>query len=62
MCMKGIIDSSGDPINLSSIEQFKNIQKPDRFSVDIYIGMMWQFCQLQAEGQSLMRAATLCCA
>jgi len=39
-------------------------------NADMLIGKVWQFCQLRPEGgvlslskcQSLMRAATLCCA
>jgi len=31
-------------------------------NADMRIGEIRQFCQLQDEGQSLIRAATLCCA
>jgi magnesium chelatase family protein len=31
-------------------------------NADMRIGEICQFCQLQAEGQSLMRSATSCCA
>ena len=31
-------------------------------NADMRIGEIRQFCQLQDEGQSLMRAATWCCA
>ncbi|HKJ38404.1 MAG TPA: hypothetical protein VJ972_06485 [Anaerolineales bacterium] len=31
-------------------------------NADMRVGEIMQFCMLQDEGQSLMRAATLCCA
>ena len=31
-------------------------------NADMHVGEVKQFCQLQAEGQSLTRAATSCCA
>ena len=31
-------------------------------NADMRVGEVRQFCQLQAEGQSLMRSATSCCA
>jgi magnesium chelatase family protein len=35
----------------------QELQRSDRYSSDMRVGEIRQFCQLQAEGQSLMRAA-----
>ncbi len=44
-------------------KRFSNGESKDVLcNADMRVGEVRQFCQLQAEGQSLMRAATSCCA
>lgn len=43
-------------------QRFANSQSYIICNADMHVGEILQFCKLQDEGQSLMRAATSCCA